>query len=140
RHRRLAGYAYRAARRPCPARLHAARGEGGGDMIDPGDRLFDGLDALRLGKRRAADHDHGEAKRPRRRDLGVGRLATAVAADDPLDGMRRKQRAVAVLVERAARDDIFRARQLRSRLDWIDAANEIGVLRRRLERRDLLAA
>ena len=93
-HRGLGGDARDRASRPRAARLHAAGGSGCERMIEPGDRLLDGLDRRHLRQRRPAQHDHRQAERARRRDLAVGRRAAAVLRDHDLDAMLLEQRAI----------------------------------------------
>ena len=61
------------APRTIAAGLHAARRRGGERMIEPGDRVLDGLDGGSVRARRPAQHDHVDAERARRGDLAVGR-------------------------------------------------------------------
>ncbi len=102
-HRRLARDARDRAARTVAAGLHAARRRGGERMIEPGDRIVDGLDRGRFGRRRPAQHDDVDAERARRGDLAVGRAAAAVLGDDDIDRVRRHQRAIVGFAERAAR-------------------------------------
>ena len=109
-------------------------------MIEPGHRVLDRLDRRHLRQHRPAQHDHRQAERARRRDLAVGRRAAAVLRDDDLDPMLLEQRAIVGFRERPAAGDIARMRHGERRIDRIDAAHEIMVLRRAGERRELLAA
>ena len=54
-------------------------------MIEPGDRVIDRLDRGRIRRGRAAQQNHLDAERARRRDLAVGGVAAAVLGDDDFD-------------------------------------------------------
>ena len=108
-------------------------------MIEPRDRIIDGLDCGPIGRRRAAQHDDGDAKRTRGGDLAVASRAAAVLGDDGIDSVVKQQRAVIRFAERAARSHKGRERQGRRRIDRIDAADQIKVLRRLYQRRELAA-
>src|SRR5207237_194291 len=72
--------------------------------------------------------------------LAVGGRSAAVLAHQNVDLVLGEKRVVVRLAERAARLDVARMRHRERRLDWIDAAHEIEVLRRADERRELVAA
>ena len=112
------------------AGLYAARRRGGQRMIEPGDRLFDRLDRGSIGRGRPAQHDNVDAERARRGDLAVGRGAAAVLGDDHIDAMLGQQRTIVGFAERAAAGDVADMRQRQRRIDRIDAADQIIVLRR----------
>jgi hypothetical protein len=109
-------------------------------MIDRGHRVLDALDGRHLRERRSPQHDDGETERTRRRDLAMGGAAAAVLGGDDFDAVLHEERAFVGLVERTAGGDVGGMRYVERRLDGIDAADEIMVLRRRGEWRDLLAS
>lgn len=100
-----------------------------------------GLDRVHgPGARRAVDEDNGQAKGARGGDLAVGGLAPAVLGHDHLDAPGGEQRALVGLGKGASGEERLRAgRQVGGR-DGLDAADEVGVLRRGAEGRDLLPA
>ena len=96
---------------------------------------FDGFDR----RQGWADHDHDlDAEFPRRRDLGVTGVAAAVLGDDDVDGVYRQQFLLVVEEEGTTCGDVTGVRQQRLRLDRVDAADEIAVLRLAFERPQLL--
>ena len=109
-------------------------------MSEPRHGIVDGLDGGRLGRLRPAQHDDFDAERPRRADLAVGRAAAAVLGDDDIDAVRGHERAIVGLAERPAAGHVCHVRQRQRRIDRIDAADEIMVLRGLREWRQLLAA
>ena len=124
-----------------PALVYTPRFSAGSrQMIDHRGKRFDGFGRRHVRQGRPADHDHLDAKRPRRGDLAIGRLAAAVLGDDDIDAMVLEQRAFVRLAERPARQQIGRIGHRQRRLDRIDAADEIVMLRRGLEGGDLLPA
>ena len=72
--------------------------------------------------------------------LREGCRAAAVLADDGVDAMLLEQRELVGFGERPARQDVGRVGHGERRLDRVDAADQIGVLRRGLEGGDLLPA
>ena len=106
-------------------------------MIEPGHDVLDGLDGRYLGQRRAPQQDDGKAKRPRGRDLAVGRSATAVLGDDDVNGMRDQQGPIVHLRERTTAGDIGGVRYGERRINRFDAAHEIMMLRRSREDSEL---
>ena len=81
-----------------------------------------------------------DAERAGRGDLAIGRAAAAVLGDDDLDPVRDHQRALVGFAERPARGDVDDMRQRQRRIDRIDAADQIKMLRRFGERREFVAA
>jgi hypothetical protein len=109
-------------------------------MIEP---LHCGIDCLHgsRGRRgRPADQDHLDAEVTRRGDLTVGGVPAAIFGNHEFDGVRLHQRAVVGLAERSARGDVARLRQRQWRIDGIDAAEQINVLWRGSEGREIVAA
>jgi hypothetical protein len=109
-------------------------------MIQPEDGILHRLDGRHGGQSRSAQHDDLNSKRSRRRDLAVGRVAAAVLADNEFRAMLLQQRAFFGLGEWAACHNIARIGQHERRLDRIDAAHNIPMLRGGGECRDLLPA
>lgn len=109
-------------------------------MIEPGRRFLDACDIWNSGKLWPAQHHNLDAERTRRGNLAVGRLTPAVLADDRFDPVGEQQLALGGFGERAACNQITRVRHGERRIDRIDAAHEIMVLRCRRERREFLAA
>jgi len=106
-------------------------------MIEPDHDVLDGLDGRYLGQRRAPQQDDGKAKRPRGRDLAVGRRATAVLGDDDVNGMRDQQGPIVHLREWTTAGDIGGVRYGERRINRLDAAHEIMMLRRSCEHSEL---
>ena len=100
-------------------------------MIQPRDHFVHGLDRGRIGRRGPAQYDHLDAERARRCDFAVARGAAAVLGDHRIDRVRAHQRAIVGCAERSAIGDIADARQGQRRLDRIDAADQIQMLRSR---------
>ena len=109
-------------------------------MIEPDERLLYRRDGGNLWQRRARQHDHRKLERPRRGDLAVGRAPAAVLRHHHINAVALEQRAVLGLAKQSARGDIDCVRHGERRVDRIDAADEIDVLRRCRERLKLLAA
>ena len=109
-------------------------------MVKPGDRLGHGFDGRHRGRRRPRDHDHRESEAAGRRDLAVGRRAAAVFGDHGLDAVCAEQGPVIRFAKRATGAHVGRVRKLQRRIDGIDAAHQIGVLRCPLEGPEVLAA
>ncbi len=99
-------------------------------MIEPHQRFLDARRRRHLRPRRPRQHDDRQAEAARRRDLAIGRRTAAVLGDDDVDVMPCEKRAFVGSVERAAAGEIGGARHRQRRLDRIDAADEIEVLRR----------
>ena len=108
-------------------------------MIEPRDRVRDGVHSLGVGKRRPFRHDHANAERPRCDDLAIGGGPAAVPADNAIDGVRLHEGAIGGLFEWAARDDISGVGKRRRWGDRIDAPHQVEVLRRTLENTNFLA-
>ena len=108
-------------------------------MIEPGDRILDRLDGGYRRQHRPTQHDNPKAERARRRDLAVGSRAAAVLGYHDLDAMRAEKRAIISLAEGTARGDIDSMRDRERRIDGIDAAHQIMMLRRADKRRQLFA-
>ena len=85
-------------------------------------------------ERRPLQHDHRNAEPVRRGKLCVSGRAAAVLADDPVDAMGAQKLQLAGFPKWPARNHVVRHRQRKWRLDPVDAADQVMVLRRRLER------
>ena len=108
-------------------------------MSKPNQRFLNRLDRLRRRQGRPAQHDDRDCERTRRRDLAVAGVPAAIFGDQNVDSAPLEQRAFILRAERAAHRQIFGTRQLEWRRNWIDAADDIVMLRRRHEGRELLA-
>ena len=109
-------------------------------MIKPCNRLPDGRHPLHRQFRRPAQEHHGDAERACRSDLAVGREAAAVLRDHDINRMREEQHPLLLLFEGTSGENVARVRNRQRRIHRIDASNQIVVLGRRSEVRDLLAA
>jgi len=109
-------------------------------MIEPGQRILDAVDRRGSGHGRPAQHDHRKAECARRSDLAIGGSAAAVLGNDAFDAVRGKQRALVGFGKRTAASQILRMRDGERRLDRIDTADQIVVLRSCDQRIKLTAA
>lgn len=109
-------------------------------MIEPVDRILDRSDRGHSRQGRPANYDDRNPKRSRRSDLAVGRVATAVFAHHEFRAMLLQQRAFFSFREWTTRHNIGCVGHGERRLDRIDAADGIAVLRSGGERYDILAA
>ena len=108
-------------------------------MIKPFHHGVDTFHRRRSRCGRPAHQDHLNAEGTRGGDLAVGGIAAAVFGDDDFDAVRLHQRAVVGLAERSTRGDISRLRQRQRRINGINAAEQINVLRCGGERRKVIA-
>ena len=108
-------------------------------MIEPGERILHSFDGERSRRLRPAQHDYTDTQFTRRGNLAVGGTAAAVLCDHGLDAMLFHQRAFVGLAERTATGHVSHPRQRQRRIDWINAADQIKVLRGVVERRKLVA-
>jgi len=109
-------------------------------MIKPHDRLPDGRHPLYRQFRRPQQQHHGDAERARRNDLAVGCETAAVLRDHDIDRMLDEQCPLLFLFEGTSSENVARMRNRQRRIHRIDASNQIMVLGRRSEVRDLLPA
>ena len=110
-------------------------------MIEPVNRVLDGAcGSACIGRRRPAHHNDLDAERARGCDLAISGAAAAVLGNNNIDPVRRYERAIVGFAKRPARRNVSDVRQRQRRIDRIDAADQINVLRRRAERRQLVAA
>lgn len=98
-------------------------------MIDPIERSFDSFDRRQAGRLGAFDHDHLDAELPCRLDLRVGRFTAAVLGDDHLNMMPAQRLQLVPQPERPPAMDIADIGNRQRRLDRIDAANPIVMMR-----------
>ena len=99
-------------------------------MIEPPDRSLHRFDRRRVGRRRPAQHDHLYSECARGGDLAVARGAAAVFGDHGVNAVQDHERAVIGFGKWAARGQITDFRQRQRRVDGIDAADQIKMLRR----------
>lgn len=107
-------------------------------MIEPRERILHLCDGRDVGQGGPAQHDDGDAEGARCGDLAQNRIATAVLGDDEFDAMFLEKRDFISLAEGPAPKDVLCIRYLEWRVERIDAADQIMVLRRRLEDTDLV--
>ncbi len=96
--------------------------------------------ALPIGQFGPGDHDNGNTKFARRRDLGARSRSTGVAGDDPFDSAGAQQFQLALQREWSARDNDFRIGEWQWFVGRIDKPQDVGVLRPDGERSDVLPA
>jgi hypothetical protein len=109
-------------------------------MMQPRQRSIDGVDAGNRRRWRTRDHDDRDAERAGGSDLGVGGIATAVLRHHHLDGMLDQCGAFRLHIEGTALEQILRARQRDRGINLFDASDQIEVLWRANEGRQLLTA
>jgi len=109
-------------------------------MIEPRHRLVDGCDHGNVHGRRPPQQNNREAERSRRSDLAVRRYTATVLRDDDVDPVLAQQFAFRIFAEGPAFKNVTRVRHLQWRIHRIDAANQVTVLGRCGEGRDLLTA
>jgi hypothetical protein len=109
-------------------------------MIEPRERILDTVDCCDLRQRRPGRHDHGKTELARGCDFAIGCGAAAVLGNHNFDAVSTQKRAIIGFGEGAATGDVARVRNGKRRIDGVDAAHEIMVLRRVHEGSKLLAA
>lgn len=109
-------------------------------MIEPRDYFVDRLHGARIWRCGPAQHDDFNAESARGGDLAVACSAAAVFGDHRIDRMRAHELALVGLAKWSAIDEIADARQRQRRLDRIDTADQIKMLRRFCQRREFTAA
>ncbi len=109
-------------------------------MIEPHRRLFDCLDRRRRRQQRPTQEDHRNAKDTGSGDLSVGCHTSAVLGDDDLDGMLHQERMFVGFRIGSTTQDIGCAWDGKRRIDRLDGANEILMLRSLHERAEFLAS
>ncbi len=108
-------------------------------MIEPVERILHGFDGECCRRLRPAQHDYTDTQFTRRGNLAVRGTAAAVLCDHDLDAMLFHQRTVVGVTEWTASGHVSHLRQRQRRIDRIDAADQIKVLRGVVERRKLVA-
>lgn len=109
-------------------------------MIDLTERCFDCFDHRQAGSLGTLDHDDPDAEASCRFDFRIGRIATAVLGDDHVDPMPLQQIQLVLQPERSPAVDVVHMRCRERRLDGIDAADPVVVMRRRIRLMRLLPA
>jgi len=99
-------------------------------VIDHCQRRFDRVDRRDRGGRRTRDHQHLDAEQPGCLDLRIGGGTAAVFGDDDVDVVLPQEIAFAFQRERTAIKQIIDMIKRKRRLDRIDAADKIVMLRR----------
>lgn len=102
-------------------------------MIGKPHRILDRFGAMVVRRRRPLDKHDRQAENARGDDLAMGRLPAGILADDDVDAVIAEQRHLRLHREGPAGEDILHLRRLQRRIDGIDAAYEIMVLRRGIE-------
>lgn len=108
-------------------------------MINPGYRIINAFNIWHGRQGRASKQDHVDAKRACGGNFAVGRRSAAIFGDNHINIIPRHQCMIVRFNERAAAENVVRIRNGKRRLDRIDTAHEIMMLRSRLKGRDLLA-
>ena len=108
-------------------------------MIDKPQRILDRLGAVAAIRARPLDQHDGKAE-DARGDATHGKIVAGILADDDIDVMVPQQRYLRLDGEWAARQEVFYIGHIQRRIDGIDAAHKIMVLRRRVEGLRLLPA
>ena len=109
-------------------------------MIGKPQRLFDRPGAMTIARRRPLDQKDGQAEDARGDDLAIGGVAAGILADDHIDAAIPQQRHLRLDGEGAVGEQVFHIGGIERRIDGIDAAHEIMVLRRGVEGLGLLPA
>lgn len=109
-------------------------------MIKPGNSLIHTFDGRCLRQRGPPQHHNRQAERARCRDLAVARPSAAVFGDDHINLMLREQRAFVALFKRTPAGNVYRMWDCERRIDGIDAADEIVVVRRAHKGREFVSA
>lgn len=98
-------------------------------MIDRFKRRFDRFDRSHGGSGRAGDDDALSAKQAPSLDLGIGRRTAAVLGDDGVDAVFPHELNLTFEREGATVEHIFHVGKRKRRVDGIDAAHQIKMLR-----------
>ena len=109
-------------------------------MIGKPHGLFDRLGAVAVRCHRPLDKHDGQAEKACGKDLAIGRLAAGILADDHVDAVFAQKGDLCLHGEGTAGQQVFDARGAHRRIDRVDAAHEIMVLWRGVEKRRLLPA
>jgi hypothetical protein len=98
-------------------------------VIEPANSFGHRCHGRAIRNSRPFEHDYRDPEQSGCSNLAVGRLTPAVLCHHSVDGERLEQRLILTLRERATRQNVARVRHIEWRLDWIDTANEVVVLR-----------
>ncbi len=109
-------------------------------MIGKPQRLLDRPGAMTIARRRPLDQKDGQAEDARGDDLAIGGVTAGILADDDVDAAIPQQRHLCLDGEGAAGEQVLHIGCIERRIDGIDAAHEIVVLRRGVEGLGLLPA
>jgi hypothetical protein len=109
-------------------------------MIEPGESALDCFHRRDARKIRSTNQDHREPKLAGGRDLAVTGLTAAVLGDDHLDAVCTQQSTIILHGKGTAIGYIGRMWNWQRRIDRIDAAHQVVMLRSCYERREILAA
>lgn len=107
-------------------------------MADGAERSVDIGDRITMRMRGTCDHDHGNAQLPSRLDLAVGRRPAGVLANHRLNAIVAQHGDFIAQGKGPSGRDVAGIGHDKWRLDGIDAANEIVVLRCGLEGQQFL--
>ncbi len=88
----------------------------------------------------AVNHHNGDAKLARRLDLCIGRCAAGILGHNVRNPVFREQGKLILDGERPPCGDVTRAGKIERRLDRVDTANKIVMMRRGLEGQKLLTS
>ncbi len=108
-------------------------------MTDERCHRLDAFAAFRLRQSGALDHDHRDSKSAGSGDLAIGSGTTGVLGNDDLDGVLLKQSTLVSLSEGTTRRDVVGMWNAKRRLDRIDTADEIAMLRGSLQRGEFVS-
>ena len=109
-------------------------------MIGKLQRLLDRSGMVAIARRRPLDQNDGQAEDARGDDLAIGGVAAGILADDDVDAVLPQQFHLRLDGKGAASEQVFDLGRIERRIDGIDAAHEIMVLRRGVEGLGLLPA
>ena len=109
-------------------------------MIGKPQRLLDRSGLMAIALCRPLDQHDGQAEDARGEDLAVGGIAAGILADDHLDAAFAQQFHFRLDGEGPSGEQVFDMGRIERRVDRIDAAHEIMVLRRGVEGLRLLPA
>ena len=109
-------------------------------MIDETERRLDRADSGDTGWLPALDHDHLQTELSGDNDLGPGGATAGILRHDHVDSMLGEQIQFAGFIEGAAGENIVAVWHGERRIDRIDAAHEIAMLRSRRESTRFLPA
>ena len=107
-------------------------------MIEPGNSLGDRCNGRAIRYRRSLEHEYGDAKRSCGGNLAVRGISPAVLRNNGIYARRFEQLPIAVLRERPTREDVMRMRHFERRVHRVNTADEVVMLWRAVEWRQLL--